>query len=374
MSAALAAGVLSSCSKNEMVELLPQTENPNAIGLTTGTVVSKSTETTTGGLNTEGTELTFYSDNADFGTSGSLKFTHRSGKWEAEGNPTWAGIDFTSGLRLFSIFDGANVVVTPATGAASAYTVATDVADQKDLVFFATELHAIPTGGNITAIYNHALARVKMQDVTTGMDVDCKAVSLKGFDGTAVPTITAAGNAIAWTDNNDESEASYVYDLANADVKSNDMYIIPQKTALNEKKQPAAEGVEVLCMTKIGSTQRAGWESVEAYLKANLNVTSVKLAGADYTGVMYVKAVFPIDAVEFVNNQYYNLQLNFAGSSLQYTDNKYFDENGAELVVDGTPTTPDPEVDDTVNPDANDTIGLFVQVAEWPSVADQDLN
>ncbi len=375
MSAALAAGVLSSCSKNEMVEMLPQTENPNAVGLVTGTYASKSTMTTTESLHVEGTELTFHSTNPNFGTQGDLTFTYTNNKWVAAGSPSWDGVNFGNGINLFSMYDGeANVVVNAASGRTnSAFNVAENVADQKDLVFFGTKLEAVPAGGNILATYMHALARVKMQNITTGMIVDCQSTKLKGFDGSATPKI-AVDNTIGWVDNHDAPNASYVYKLAEAADPVNDMYIIPQTTNTHTVGEDAASGVSVLCMTKIGSTQRAGWESVAAYKAANPNITSVQVAGKDYDGVMYIKAVFPISHVEFANNTYYNLQLDFAGASLQYTSNNYYDKDGNPITTVGIPTIPNPETGDPVNPDPNGKIGLTVQVNAWPSPTDIDQN
>ncbi len=383
MSAALAAGVLSSCSKNEMVEILPQTENPNAIGLSTGIFASKSTETTTGGLHEEGKKLTFHSTDNGFGTNGVLQFTYTAGEWSANG-ATWENVDFTNSLSIFSMYDGnvaneGDVAVDPSTGVADEYTVESNVADQRDLIFFAQELFTIPTGGIITARYQHALSRVRMQDKTAdfkdNLEVDCKMVNLKGFDGTAVATI-GVDKSIAWSGNDDQTDASYAYDLPGADIKTNDMYIIPQLTAAHTAGDNVFEGVEVICMTKVNTTPIAGWESVEAFKNANPGVVSVKLVtdGTEYNGAMYIKAVFPISEETFAVGKYYNLLLNFAGASLQYVDDKFYDEDGNELEVEGEVITPQPETGDPVNPDPKGEIGLKVQVSEWPENTDQDID
>ncbi len=385
MSAALAAGVLSSCSNNEMVEILPQTENPNAIKLTTGVYASKSAEVTTEGLITDNAMLVLVADDTNFGNNGVASFTYSGNEWVTQGGESWSGVDFSNGLNVYSVYENNNgsAAVDPHTGSLNEYHIESDVLFQRDLIYFGQLLHTIPSGGYINATYKHALTRMKMEDVTnhgatpSNLEYTYKMVTLKGFDGSAHATISAEDNTISWTNNDDSQDASYLYDLENQSIKENDLYIIPQKTAEHIfQKDPVAEGVEVLCISKVKTTRVAGWESVVDFKLENPGVTAVVLEkdGTEYTGAMYVKGVFPISDKEFVDGVYYNLQLNFGGASLLYADDKYFDEEGNKLEIKGETVTPKPEIGDPINPDPNGKIGLTVKVESWPSSPDEDID
>ncbi len=387
--AATAAIALSSCSKNDVSEIANPNENPNAIGLNVGAFATKSTETLTSTLQSASSStsgdtnnVTLYSNDTNFGDSGVLKFSYSSSTWSNIGTYTWAGVDFT--MSVYSAHDGANVAVTPATGSLS-YSVEDLVSKQVDLVYFGQTLSAIPTAGVISATYKHALSRIKMTNLTSStMTTTVTGVELMGFDGEATATITPATNTIVWS-NNAAANLNYAYDLASASTTSNDMYIIPYKTAafvedavtgnLGNAPYTGKSGVTALCVTSVSGTPIAGFADVDDFKDLNPSVESVKVSGVaeEYDGAMYVKAIFPINGVEFIDGKYYNLQLNFAGASIYYYDDNYYTEDGEELVITGDTTTPGPEEGDPINPTATDLIGLTVIVNSWPAVENTTL-
>ncbi len=373
--AAMAAAVLSSCSKNEISEIATPNENPNAIGLNVGTFATKSAVTTTGTLETYA-GVTLYSANTTFGN---LPFSYASNIWTNTASKTWAGVTFP--VEVYSMHDGANVELTDQQLAS--FSVATDVADQKDLVYFAQTINAIPTSGMISATYKHALSRVKMSEKTNeDVVTSISQVSLVGFDGTAVPAMDADDNTISWTGNSDAQTASYVYDLENASTATNDMYIIPQTsidfaedTDGNADLSSTISGVSLLCYTTVAEEPRAGFVSVAVFKEKNPLVESVKIEGAseEYTGAMYIRAILPIDAKDFTDAIYYNLELNLAGANIYYNHDgdgdgevDYYTKDGEKLVITGTESENKPKPEDPINPDATDLISLSIIVLEWP--------
>lgn len=164
------------------------------------------------------------------------------------------------------------------------------------------------------------------------------------------------------------------------------MYIIPQGTetftyTANSEDLPTS-GVEALCITSIvgtnptPNTPRVGFVDVDAYKAANPGVTSVKVDGSNYSGAMYVKAIFPISEVTFGDGTYYNLQLNFAGAEVYYKENKYYTEEDKEIVIEfetgKDQITPKPDKGEPINPDADTAIGLTVQVIAWPATTQEE--
>ena len=376
--AATAAMVLSSCSKNEVIDSSFGNDVEGAIALSTGMYASKSNDITTGELNAVGRKLTFYSDQPDFGGAGAgeLEFTRGATTWTTTNNATWAGIGFP--MNVYSMYEesetgGTNVPVTVGAGNATLttvpYTIDNDVANHKDLIYEAQNLTAAPVLGVITAEYKHALCRVKMTNASSSVPAfatDYVKVQLMGM-ANSCDGATLAADAITWGTLSGSTEI--VYDLANASTVTKDMYIFPETgktfTYVKDSEALPSTYVEVLCYTDSNGIAKAGWSDV-AKFKARNSGASVTKGGSSYTGPMYVKVVFPItDAITFDEGKYYSLNLNFDGSNMYYKENKkYYAADGTLLTVAGTVGTKEPDQGEPVNA-KSDLIGLTVTVLAW---------
>lgn len=421
--AATAAVALSSCSKNEVTEVATPNDNLNTIGLSIGSFATKSTETTTTLLNTENNELSIYSYETSLIESGGTG-TFDTQEFKSEGNDswtntaietqTWKGVTFP--LFLFSMNDGTvtedygNIELTPAVSdsespaivaddaivytALTEFSVEEDVAGQQDLVYYGAALAAIPTNGEITAVFKHALSRVKMTyEAEKGVNLYIGKVSLVNVSGTEKHVISvndAGASSIAWSTPESQTD-SYVYYTIEEVVKlegtdagldsesytaANDMYIIPQAvTGYEAEGNDALAYVEVVYIAEDETEiPLVGYTSGEKYPD-----TASLIWGDDdtYSNIvkvnepLYVKVAFPL-SYTFVDGVYYNLNLDFGGADIFVTEDGYFDKDG-DAVTMPTDATVTPEEDDYVNVDAETEIGLTVTVSTWPTSSSSDL-
>lgn len=406
--AAIAAVALSSCSKSEVFEVATPNENPNAIGLTIGSFVSKAGETTTAGLNLAGNKITIYSNDTKFG---SLEFLYSDSNWS--NGKTWEDVAFP--LYLYSMNTGVqetgNLALTVAESATSAAAAAykvldasttpaapatTDAAGQADLVYYGSKLAAIPTGGSITATFKHALSRIKMQaKAAANYDLYISSVRLVNFDGSATPTIsfdTNGASQVAWVSDNANSATAYNYYFDadatdattgkeyafsaatavdfDATVGGNiDRYIIPQSTTgvtLTEGVADAGAYVEVIYCAYVSDIPLAGCKTGIEHPQYDGSVAAwTALASTP----LYAKVAFPA-TLELVDGTYYNLILDFTGGDIVYIEDGYVDEDGdaiAEFPGDA------PEAGAKVNVDAQTTICLSVTALEWSDTTGETL-
>ncbi len=390
MVAATAAIALSSCSKNDVVEVATPNDNPNTIGLSVGTFATKAGETTTSGLNTSGNVIKVYTGDQNFGTAGTATFTCSDDSWTIsvdDTNGTWADVSFP--LSLYSLNTGVNedpfgdLPVDPTNGTAAAYTVKTATKDQEDLVYYGAELGAIPSNGEISATFKHALSRIMMQYKASAESNDklyIASVKLVNVSGTETPTISDAAT-IGWSATGD-TDATYAYYAATkaetamsatttaasfANPTASDMYIIPQTTLEFTATSSDYSYVEVVYRsTDDSGTNIVGYAEASDHPQYNSSTwedaDGTALAATD---PLYVKVAFPVSKVTLVDGVYYNFVLDFDGSSVIVAEDGFVDDEGKGITTPDA--TPLPGEGEEINPDASTAIGLTVTVIEWPT-------
>ncbi len=420
MLAATAAIALSSCSENEITEIATPNENPNVIGLSIGSFATKA-ETTTTTLNTEDNIIKIYSTDSDFASSGNIEFKYDdTSTWAstADDAETWENADFP--LYLYSLNTGVkasgNLVVTPTTGSAAAAATATYTpaavtnaetpVDQNDLVYYGSRLAMIPTNGNISATFKHALSRIMMQvKAADGYNIYIANVKLVNVIGTDTPTISvddASASSIAWANEGKTASSNsysvtynhyydvdatlddvsttesavegYVYtftdataqDLATAAGSNKDMYIIPQTSPAYDTSAIKGTHVEVTCCMYIGTTPVLGYRTGSEHIE--YNATDEDWLALEDTP-LYVKLAFPVNEVTLNDGTYYNFVLDFTGADIEIAEDGYVDDEG-EGVEDFPADATEPSTEDDVNVDSETAISLTVTAIAWPDDAD----
>ncbi|MFI3333541.1 MAG: hypothetical protein SNI32_07720 [Rikenellaceae bacterium] len=183
--ALLLAGAMSSCSKNEVTEVLPASDNINAIGMSVVSNATRGVETTTTTMEAATKILLDYWHNPDSGaTSGSITDLAQDGDdasvWMSQSR-TWDEIKFP--VTFYSLHNGgvdaddayAAFSVTNSGAAYSEYTVAgtvsnsgaafdsyIDISQNQDLIALSTTLTGIPHAGIITGAFQHAQSRIEI--------------------------------------------------------------------------------------------------------------------------------------------------------------------------------------------------------------------
>ncbi len=371
--AATAAIAMSSCSKNEVSDIAAPSIDPSVVGLSLGTFATKA-ETNAASLITSDL-VTIYSTEENLNE---LSFVYETSAWAqaSGGEKKWADSWFTNGsIPLYSLHNGTTpLAVTASTGKAdAAFTVAGSAADQTDLVYYAAKIAAVPSSGNISATFKHALSRVKFATATSSESItaDVKLINLCKLNNTGTPTLYAATSSVDWGATS--GTATYANDV------ENDLFIIPQTTAYTTGgAAPADNGsiVTALFYTKTSDAAIVGYESATAYKQKNpnakLSLTDDETNKPDtYTGALYVKAAFPL-AYTFIAGTYYTLTLNFSGTSVLVAEEGYFSADGAPIYIYDADEE-EPGVDEPINPDAADTeIGLTVTVSSWGDTVAED--
>lgn len=403
MLAATAAIALSSCSKNEVLEAATPNDNPNTIGLSVGTFTTKAGETTTTSLNKSGNTIKIYSSDPVDATTpfGTRTFTYSDGDgWTVDsGKTTWSGVGFP--LSLFSLNNGASGILLPddlgpdvsLAAAYADYTVKATTSEQEDLIYYGAQLAAIPLNGVINATFKHALSRVMMQCQASvsynTINFYVASVKLVQVDGTSKPSIRNDAT-ITWADSSsdlvNDADASYTYFTNSAtetaltlDSRSytsfsesiSDMYIIPQTTEAFDKASTATSSyVEVVYR----SQSTTGINIVGYDLASNhpQYISSDDDWSAIASSPLYVKVAFPVDETTLTDGVYYNFVLDFDGGDIEVAEDGFFTEEGNSITIPTGATAPKEE--DIINPDAaTTTIGLSINIIDWPSATDSDL-
>lgn len=335
----------------------------------------------------------------------SCTFVYNDGKsdWEQEAADKlkWESITFPA--NFYSLHDGVPIDVKFGANSASksGYTVDGLVStDHKDLVFYASRLNAIPTGGTLSAHHKHALSKLHIYTATGGNRAFIAKVNLVNINGQGDVTITplsvadqATKTGVSWS--NLASRKSYNYlslsklypDVlqVNGDnsviINSDDdapMMIIPQTTtaatietdpngldAFVNKDMVEKDGgsyVEVIYyMTDSEGERLVGYEKVSDMPDA------ADYCAEDQDKTLYVKAGFPLGH-EFLPNKEYDITLGMGSdgsSGGKLLADYYVDKDGnpVSLTKNGVVTKPEiPEIDegDDVLGDGNDAIDIIV--------------
>ncbi len=202
-------GAMSSCSKNEVTEVLPEGDNSNKVGINISSGATKGVDLMTNDIETQGDiKLYAISEKTSEPTSYMFKFT--DGDWISGVAPSWDEIGIP--VVFYSAHEGTNPVelsvkVTNTsdltTEANLGYEVSTaSSVSHKDLVFHASKVNSIPLGGKINAYHTHGLSKINFLASTGTNKAYIARVQLMNVDKNGVATITPK-NAISWSENSE---------------------------------------------------------------------------------------------------------------------------------------------------------------------------
>ncbi len=378
MIAATAALVLSSCSKNEVVNEMPQVDNPDVIGLDIATGVTKA-DTETVDLQS-GVTVSYYDGTAE----ANLTFACTDGVWadNAEGKK-WVDLSIPgSTVNFYSMHDGSNAVNLTMTGndaaTAPAVSQTATAMPEVDYVHYAAAVSAVPAGGKLAATFSHATSKVNVAPKFAEGEAWLSMVTVKNFGVNGTATISVANTAQWSTPTSMTSAFPYLKAAAASKVSGtiiNTGYIIPQTVTgpavvadeINVDDLATLDYVEVVYRYEdaadkdiVGFENYADWKA--AHPDQNITTT---LADTD---PLYIKVAFPLPANQvFASNTQYTLNLNIPGG---YVIGKFYvDENGEETKVPLEPLEPG----DPVVPSPNQYIGITVTVSPFGAVNSVEL-
>ncbi|MFI3314130.1 MAG: fimbrillin family protein [Rikenellaceae bacterium] len=417
-SALLLAVALSSCSKDVITNEVITSSDDGIVTINVTAAKTRGVDITTTALeNSEsGVKLHIIDSGSDDAlTNDAYDFTASSSDWSQTSETTlkWSDIDFPS--NFYSMHDGTSQSLSVGNGEATlSYTVTGNSTDHKDLVYHASTLSSIPSGGTINVFHKHALSKINFYAGTGGNKAYIAKVSLVNVDGEGEVTIkpvdsselsTASG--VSW-DNGASNNNTFLYYAIETTIPtalqstvttsattnpivtsdaSAPLMILPQETTGATAAQIAtAAGISAITgsyieviyyLTDSLDTPLVGYSAVSILSDANTYINE------DQTKTLYVKAAFPLTA-DFDANYEYNitLGLGMSGSTggLLITDN-YVDKGGNNITLtkkdtstSTTPTIPEIDTGDEILGDGDDDIDIVVSVNSWDAGDDSSLD
>ncbi|MFI3323017.1 MAG: hypothetical protein R3Y50_10940 [Rikenellaceae bacterium] len=386
--ALLIVAAMSSCSKDEVTEVLPQGDNANVLGLSVSSGVTKGADVTTASLENN-TKVKLYAVKTDK-TVYTSDFTFDSGDWSSSDAPTWTALGLPGEtVKFYSVHDGEGPIILDVSdtsvGATLEHTTSQESADHKDLVYYAGSLAAIPAGGKIQAYHKHALSKVNVKASTGDLKVYIARVRLVNADSKA--NAAMLDNSVTWTNNTDVTDLFNYYADANASntlVASQfddelikladtnpDILMVPQTLAATCKSDInddlSDSYIEVIyCAEDKDGNPLVGYSEASKYPEYD-NITNEDVTT---TTPLYVKAAFPV-SYAFVDDTAYIISLGLGGiddstGGLNLSDN-YVDKDGNDIEL-GDKVDPDlPEEGDPIFPTGNTQIDITVKVCDWDS-------
>ncbi|MFI3266422.1 MAG: hypothetical protein R3Y15_04640 [Rikenellaceae bacterium] len=402
----LLSATIVSCSQNELNKSKEISSSDDLITLNVATAKTKGADVTTSTMETSSTGVKLHiedSGEADALTSGAYDFSATGSDWSQTSATTVTWGDIVFPVDFYSMHDGESQSLTVSGGVATLdYEIEDTVANHKDLVYHASSLSAIPSGGTVNAFHKHALSKLHLYAATGTNKIYIARVNLVNVDGDGTVTIQSVdaselstANGVSWS-NGTSSGASYEYyyvgdssptalqttttngvdtnPLINTDDDA-PMMVIPQLTTAATQESVAAGNitgtyVEVIYyLTDSSGAPLVGYPTVAQRSDASLFID-------DNQGLsLYVMAAFPL-TYDFEPNKEYNLTLGVGkeGSTggLLVVDN-YVDKDGVPveltLADDGTTTTtpeiPTLEIGDEILADSSDDIDIIVTSGDW---------
>ncbi len=410
----LLVGAMSSCSKNDVTEVLHSSDNMNAVGLNVASGVTRGADVTTASIqNTSNIDL-YYASTAK---TGKATFTCSAGDWISTDAPKWSELGIPGSTTAFySMNDGSNayglVDATSGMTADAAFTTGEESANHKDLVYYAGELAAIPAGGQINAFHKHALSKVNFFATTGSLNVHIARVRLVNVGAESTPTITAP-TTVTWT--KVASQDAFFKYYADADASSDKVAVsfgdpvtagadnskvaimaasttpsvmmIPQAlvnsfdtaTQQGDNVADVIKGayIEVIyCATDKNGEAIVGYTEAQKhpqYSKMTTGTTDTDITSA--TTPLYVKAAFPIASLSLGDNKAYDviLGLGGTGSTGGYVVSDEFVNKDGDKINLGIEETEIPDIDDPVFPDADAQIDIIVTVGDWEQQPDNTI-
>ncbi len=398
------AAALASCSENDpntsSSDSAAQTGDLVAINTYAGT--TKATDTTTESLETSA-KVILHIDDSD-SVQATYTFEYDGSDWSQSGSSliSWGTIEFPA--NFYSMHDGddplGSLSFTSDVATYTAYTVTGESTEHKDLVYHASKLTAIPTGGAVSVYHKHALSKLHLYAATGTNNVYIARVNLVNIDAQGTATITpiaydqiSTANDIGWVNSKSDFE-TYLYFYLDGAVATGitsasgtdpiinsspnaPLMIIPQTTTAAEVTGSSdsvakfsGSYVEVIYyMTDSNNMPLVGYSSVEARSDAD------KYIGTDQDKVLYVMGAFPL-GYTFEANKEYNIALGLGAdnSSGGILIADYFvDQDGVAVdltLADGTDdgkTVPIPQIDegDDILAGSGDSIDILVTATSW---------
>ncbi len=404
---------MSSCSKDQPnISDSSTTQSSDLVGINVYSGTTRALDTTTETLETTSGEVVLHIDD-----SGSIQstyyFYYQNSDWAQDDTDAIAWSKITFPANFYSMHDGdplEGLSFTSEVATYTNYTVTGESWEHKDLVYHASVLNAMPTGGAVSLYHKHALSKIHLYAATDKTKVYIARVRLVNIDGEGVATIkpvaydeitTASG--ISWTNSESDFE-TYLYhyigdekitSISSAsgtnpiitEVATAPLMIIPQSTTAavmggSENSVVSFTGsyIEVIYyLTDSDNNPIVGYSSVAARPDA-----------ADYIEdnqplALFVMGAFPLEATFYPNMEYdITLGLGASGSTggILIAD-YYVDKSGIAVDLtkvdgdddddDGTTEIPGIEEGDYILGDADDPIDIIVTANSWDDGEDVDV-
>ncbi len=400
----LCAVAMSSCSKDEPNAESGSTYSSDLVSINVSSGTTRGTDTTTATLEgTEGSygtvELFIFDDGS---INSSYTFTYDGSDW-GQSQIKWSDITFPA--TFLSMHDGTAQALTVSTEDEEAtldYTVSNESSTHKDLVYHASTLSAIPTGGVINAYHKHALSKINLYAATGGNKVYIARVQFVNVNDKGTATInavtaseTSTTNGLDWSNETSTDDYEYFYidsysgtysflqstdDDGDPIINDDDdapFMIIPQETTPTTSTNIASNGINatgsylevIYYMTDSNDMPIVGYSSVAALSNASDYID------ADQDKTLYLMGAFPVD-YDFEANKEYDITLGLGKSGstggILLVD-YYVDQDGdpVELTKVDSTTSDDeteiPEIDpgDDILPNSDEYINITVDVYDW---------
>ncbi len=397
---------ISSCAKDESsdVDYADATNSGDLVSLNVYAGTAKGVDTTTSTLEDETTTIELHIDDSD-GISDTYTFSYSGSDWSQTDAAQLKWSDIVFPANFYSLHDGSafyNLTFGSGSAIYEDYTVTGVSTDHKDLVFHASKLIAIPTGGVLSAYHKHALSKIDLYAATGDNNVYIAKATLINVSGKGTVTITplavdadASEVGASWvcSDSDDDVEDYEYYYIGtsspvafNSDTYGSDpliyadeapdasMMIIPQTTTAITSDQIAdgdlsASYVEVIYyMTSSTGNPLVGYSSVGVRDDYNDYI------GTDQTTTLYVKAAFPL-GYTFGANKEYTIKLGLGADCSSggiLVDDFYVDKDGNKVELTKKDTSeketveiPDIDEGDDILENVNSVIDITVTATDW---------
>lgn len=418
----IVAVTISSCSEDIPKEgVIQSASDLELVKINTSSGTTRGEDVTTNTLeDSDGVKLHIVHNESS--THDTYDFICNSSDWShnvenEEDAVTWA--DVTLPAYFYSMHDGTSQKLVTTTASSSLdYSVEGSSSAHKDLVYHASLLSAIPTGGTINVFHKHALSKIHLYAATGGNKLYVGRVRLVNVygDGTVkIEPVDASDltstEGVTWSDlatntsykyysvgddDDDDSTSAEMIQTTddNGDPIINDdgaapFMIIPQTTVGATVADITAKGIEttgtyievIYYMTDSNDYPIVGYSSVEARDDANY------YSDEDQEKVLYVMGAFPV-SYTFVENLEYDITLGLGsdGSSggILLAD-YYVDEDGNAVtltLLDTDGDGEDEEIDELEIPEieqgddilatSDDAIDIIVTSGNWSYESDDD--
>lgn len=411
---AIIAVTMSSCSNDEPNEgftTSSSTDNGNLVSINAYAGTTRAKDTTTSTLEDSG-YVELHIDDSDTIKS-SYTFAFALDDWSQDETDKIIWDDITFPANFYSMHDGApftGLSFTEDTATFTDYTVSGASTEHKDLVYHASQLSAIPTGGAVSVYHKHALSKIHLYAATGSNNVYIARVNLVNIESEGTLTITpvtaseiSTTNGAEWViESGNLTDYLYFYtgEVAPSALNSttngsnpiiNDteeapLMIIPQETTAATMSSTdgslatfSGSYIEVIYyMTDSKNMPIVGYSSVAARADASSYIDD------DQSKTLYVMGAFPL-GYEFEVNKEYDISLglgadNSSGGILiadYYVDKTgeavTLTKNGVDTDGDGDSDEDDgssveiPEIDegDDILADSSDCIDIIVTVNDW---------